>query len=162
METKGLGPHGERPFPADKLVLTEADADHARAGAFKAAIVLHTTASDWSRHELDGIVTTLNRHGAKVCEVVDCGYDKVRQNRELMRLAEAPIDVVISLPIGSSVVAEGHRAVARARKKLVLLDNAPSGLRPGVAMCPYRPRTISGSAPSRRNLPRLTSRWKGS
>jgi ribose transport system substrate-binding protein len=132
METKGLGPHGERPFPADKLVLTEADADHARAGAFKAAIVLHTTASDWSRHELDGIVTTLNRHGAKVCEVVDCGYDKVRQNRELMRLAEAPIDVVISLPIGSSVVAEGHRAVARAHKKLVLLDNAPSGLRPGV------------------------------
>ena len=162
METKGLGPHGERPFPADKLVLTEADADHARAGAFKAAIVLHTTASDWSRHELDGIVTTLNRHGAKVCEVVDCGYDKVRQNRELMRLAEAPIDVVISLPIGSSVVAEGHRRwLGRARNWCCLTTRLPVSGR-GWTMCPYRPRTISGSAPSRRNLPRLTSRWKGS
>jgi ribose transport system substrate-binding protein len=132
METKGLGPHGERAFPADRLVLSEAEAAQARAGAFRAAVVLHTTASDWSKHELDGIVATFSRHGGRVSHVVDCEYDKARQNRELMRLAEAPVDVVISLPIGASLVVESHRAVVRAGKKLVLLENAPSGLRPGV------------------------------
>ena len=71
-------------------------------------------------------------HGATVTEIVDCGFDKAKQNRELLRLANAPIHAVISLPIGSSGVLEGHRAIMRSGKVLVLLDNAPSGLRPGV------------------------------
>lgn len=132
MPAIGLGPHGERAFPADKLVLMHAEAAQARAGAFSAAIVLHTTTSDWSRQEAAGIIATLEDYGAKVSEVVDCGFDKDRQNRELLRLAATPNDAVISLPIGSSGVLEAHRAIARAGKKLVLLDNAPSGLRPGV------------------------------
>ncbi len=132
MPTIGLGPHGERAFPADKLVLTDAEAAQARAGEFSAAIVLHTTTSDWSRQELAGIIATLGYYGATVTEVVDCAFDKEKQNRELRRLADTPVHAVISLPIGSSGVLEGHRAIANAGKKLVLLDNAPSGLRPGV------------------------------
>ena len=132
ISTTGLGPRGERPFPADKLVLSDVEAERARAGTFAAAIVLHTTTSDWSRQELAGIVATLGHHCATVVEIVDCGFDKDRQNKELLRLAAAPVDAVISLPIGSSGVIEAHRAIARAGKKLVLLDNAPSGLRPGV------------------------------
>lgn len=132
MPTIGLGPHGERPFPADQLILAEAEAELVRAGRVSAAIVLHTTMSDWSRQELAGIIAALGQYGATVSEIVDCGFDKNRQNRELLRLAAARIDGVISLPIGSSGVVEAHRAVGRAGKKLVLLDNAPSGLRPGV------------------------------
>lgn len=132
MSTIGLGPHGEKAFPADKLVLTESEAAAARAGRFSAAIVLHTTTSDWSRQELAGIIGTLGLHGATVTEVVDCGFDKTKQNEALRRLVDAPIHAVISLPIASAEVLEAHRAVARAGKKLVLLDNAPSGLRPGV------------------------------
>ena len=132
MQAVGLGPRGEKAFPADKLVLTDAEAAQARVGRFAATIVLHTTASDWSRQELAGIVATLGHHGATVTEIIDCGFDKAKQNHELLRLANAPIHAVISLPIGSSGVLEGHRAIMRAGKTLVLLDNAPSGLRPGV------------------------------
>ena len=132
MQAVGLGPRGEKAFPADKLVLTDAEAAQARAGRFAAAIVLHTTTSDWSRQELAGIIATLGHHGATVKEVIDCGFDKAKQNRELVRLAKEPVHAVISLPIGSSGVLEGHRAIMRAEKTLVLLDNAPSGLRPGV------------------------------
>jgi ribose transport system substrate-binding protein len=132
MLTIGLGPHGERPFPADQLILTDPEAELARAGRFSAAIVLHTTTSDWSRQELAGIIGTLGQYGATVSEIVDCGFDRDKQSRELMRLATAASDAVISLPIGSSAVLEAHRAVGRAGKKLVLLDNAPSGLRPGL------------------------------
>jgi ribose transport system substrate-binding protein len=132
MPTIGLGPHGERAFPADKLVLTDAEAAQARAGAFAATVVLHTTTSDWSRQELAGIIATLGHYRASVSEIVDCGFDRDKQNWELLRVAATPVHAVISLPIGSSGVLEAHRAVARAGKKLVLLDNAPSGLRPGV------------------------------
>jgi ribose transport system substrate-binding protein len=132
MLTIGLGPHGERPFPADQLILTDSEAELARAGRICAAIVLHTTTSDWSRQELAGIIGTLGQYEATVSEIVDCGFDRDKQSRELMRLATAASDAVISLPIGSSAVLEAHRAVGRAGKKLVLLDNAPSGLRPGL------------------------------
>ena len=132
MSTIGLGPHGEKAFPADKLVLTESEAAAARAGRFSAAIVLHTTTSDWSRQELAGIIGTLGLHGAEVTEVVDCGFDRAKQNEALRRLAESPVHAVISLPIASVEVVEAHRAISRAGKKLVLLDNAPSGHRPGV------------------------------
>ena len=132
MPTIGLGPHGEQAFPADKLELTAEEAAQVRAGAFAAAVVLHTTTSDWSRQELAGIIATLERYSASVSEIVDCGFDRDKQNRELLRIAETPVHAVISLPIGSSGVLEAHRAVAKAGKKLVLLDNAPSGLRPGV------------------------------
>ena len=116
------------------MILSDAEAEQARAGRFAAAIVLHTTTSDWSRQELAGIVATLGRHGATVSEIVDCGFDKAKQNRELLRLAHEPIQAVISLPLGSSGAVEGHRAIMRAGKVLVLLDNAPSGLRPGVRL----------------------------
>lgn len=132
MSTIGLGPHGEKAFPADRLVLTESEAAAARAGRFSVAIVLHTTTSDWSRQELAGIIGTLGLHGATVTEVVDCGFDKAKQNEALRRLADSPVHAVISLPIGSTEALEAHRAISRAGKKLVLLDNAPSGLRPGV------------------------------
>src|ERR1700686_846950 len=104
MPTIGLGPRGERAFPADKLILTDAEAAKARAGQFAVAIVLHTTMSDWSRQELAGIIATLGDHGATVNEIIDCAFDKDKQNRELLRLANAPINAVISLPIGSSSV----------------------------------------------------------
>ena len=104
MPTIGLGPRGERPFPADELILTDADAELARAGRFSAAIVLHTTTSDWSRQELAGIIATLGQYGATVSEVVDCGFGKDKQNRELLRLAAAAIDAVISLPSGDQIV----------------------------------------------------------
>ncbi|MCX5512757.1 sugar ABC transporter substrate-binding protein [Kaistia algarum] len=131
MSFAGLGPHGERATPADRIALTEEDAAAARAGRFNLAVVLHTTTSDWSRQELAGIVTALGSHGAAVVEVADCGFDSDQQNRELRRLAATNVDAVISIPIGNAVVAQAHRAVAHAGKKLILLDNAPTGLIPG-------------------------------
>ena len=127
----GLGPHGEKAAPADKVALTNDEASAARAGRFAVAVVLHTTASDWSRQELAGIVATLGAYSASVVEVIDCGYSKSIQNRELLRFAGARVDAVISIPIGVSGVSESHRAIAKSGKTLILLDNAPAGMLPG-------------------------------
>jgi len=131
MSITGLGPHGERAAPADKVSLSEAEAAAARAGRFAIAVVLHTTTSDWSRQELAGIVATLGAYSAAVVEVVDCAYDKQKQNRELLRLARSRVNAVISIPIGAEGVVDGHRAVSASGKTLVLLDNVPAGLMPG-------------------------------
>jgi ribose transport system substrate-binding protein len=128
----GLGPHGERGAPADKLILTADEAAAARAGRFAIAVVLHTTTSDWSRLEAAGIKDTLAAHAASVVEIVDCSFDKARQNCELSRLAASSVDAVISIPIGVSGVGDAHREITRSGKKLILLDNAPTGLSQGV------------------------------
>lgn len=59
----------------------------------------------------------------------------------LERLARDPPSVVISIPIGNTAVAASHRAVARAGARLILLDNAPTGLLPGQLTTPvsFRP-----------------------
>ena len=127
----GLGPHGERAASPDHLSLSEAEIAAARARRLRVAVLLHTTSSDWARLELTGISSTLDRHGASICEVVDCGFRIDAQIAALQRLAADPPDAVISLPIASTAVADAHRGVSRAGSKLVLLDNGPTGLLPG-------------------------------
>jgi ribose transport system substrate-binding protein len=127
----GLGPHGERAAPPDRLTISEAEADAARRRRFTVAVVLHTTASDWAKQQLAGIVTTLGRYSAAVIEVVDCAFAIEAQIDALNRLVHEAPDAIISIPIGNTAVAEAHRSVARAGIRLVLMDNAPTGLLPG-------------------------------
>ncbi|MDB5624108.1 MAG: sugar transporter substrate-binding protein [Devosia sp.] len=127
----GLGPHGERAVPADQIQLTAADADQARARRFSVAVVLHTTTSDWSKQELAGIAATLGLYSAALVEVVDCNFDVELQIAALNRLAGEPVDAVISIPIGNARVAAAHRSLTQSGRKLVLLDNAPTGMLPG-------------------------------
>ena len=131
MSIAGLGPHGERAVPADQIQLTQADAAQARARRFSVAVVLHTTTSDWSKQELAGIATTLGLYSAALVEVVDCNFDVELQVAALARLAREPVDAVISIPIGNARVAAAHRALTQSGRKLVLLDNAPTGMLPG-------------------------------
>ena len=131
MSIAGLGPHGERAVPADQIQLTETDAAQARTRRFSVAVVLHTTTSDWSKQELAGIAATLGLYSAALVEVVDCNFDVELQVAALARLAHEPVDAVISIPIGNARVAAAHRALMQSGRKLVLLDNTPTGLLPG-------------------------------
>jgi ribose transport system substrate-binding protein len=104
--------------------------EKAKAGAFRVAIVLHTTGSDWAKRQVAGIEAVLRRAGAAVVDIVDCGYDATTQVAAVERLLQSKPDAVISIPVGSTAVAESFRKLAPAGIKLVLLDNAPSGLLP--------------------------------
>ena len=131
MSISGLGPHGERAASGDLLTLSCKDEEAARAGHFSVAVVMHTTTSDWSRQILAGVVTALGNYSAVVVDVVDCKFGIENQIQALNRLADEPVDAVISIPIGNAAVAEAHKRIARAGKKLILLDNAATGLLPG-------------------------------
>ena len=131
MPITGLGPHGEKASPPQLLGLSEAEMALVRERRFNLAVVLHTTSSDWAKQQLAGIVLTLGRYAAAVVEVVDCEFDYSTQINALERLAKEPPNAIISIPIGNAAVADAHRKVSRAGSKLILLDNAPTGLLPG-------------------------------
>ena len=119
------------PFPPTRSGCPTQDAAKARAGRFNVAVVLHTTSSDWARQELAGIAATLGAHSAAVVEVVDCGFDRDRQNSELLRLRGAKIDAVISIPDRQCERrdrAPGHRP---SRQEAGSVDSAPSGMSQG-------------------------------
>ncbi len=127
----GLGPHGERASPPERVTLLPEDQEAARARAFRVAVVLHTLESDWARQQLSGIVGTLGDCGTAVTHVIDCGFSPERQVQALDRLMEQRPDAVISLPVANQEVALAHARLAEAGIRLILLDNAPTGLLPG-------------------------------
>ena len=131
MPITGLGPHGERAASPLMLKLSEADAAEVSKRRFSIAVVLHTTSSDWARQHLAGISSLLGQHNAAIVDVVDCGFDANQQMAALTRLSKEKIDAVISIPVGNAQVADSHRAIQQAGKKLILLDNTPSGLAAG-------------------------------
>jgi ribose transport system substrate-binding protein len=126
----GLGPHGERPASLGTISLSAETLATARERRFKVNIILHTTQSDWSKRQIDGIKSALSEADAEILEIVDCGYDPQAQVDALNRLAKSKPDAVISIPIGSRVVADAFRQISAAGIALVLLDNSPSGLVP--------------------------------
>ena len=132
MQISGRGPHGERAAQADQLVVSEPDAAVARDRRFTVAVVLHTTTSDWARQQLVGIVSSLGRFAASVVEVVDCQFSVAAQVSALERLTREAPDAIISIPVGNNAVAQAYREAAQAGIKLILLDNAPTGLLPGI------------------------------
>jgi len=127
----GLGPHGESPASADQLVLSDAAIEVARERRFSVAIVLHTTKSDWASQQLAGITTTLAGYGATILAVVDCAYRADRQIEELRRVTAMRPDALISIPVDNVLTADAYREVGQAGIKLVLMDNAPIGMRAG-------------------------------
>ena len=131
MPITGLGPHGERAASPLSLKLTDSDAADAVKRRFSVAVILHTTGSDWARQQLAGISSTLGQHSAAIVDVVDCAFVAEQQMAALTRLSSEKVDAIISIPIGNSRVAGAHRLVQKAGKKLILLDNTPSGLAAG-------------------------------
>ena len=131
MNITGLGPHGEKAASPLALKLTDADSAEAAARRFTVAVVLHTTRSDWARQQLAGISSVLGQYQAAIVAVVDCGFEPKAQIEAFARLTAGKVDAIISIPLGNEAVADAHRLVHAAAKRLVLLDNAPTGLAPG-------------------------------
>ena len=130
MIISGLGPHGERASPPERVSLLPDDRAAAKAAGWRIAIVLHTLDSDWAKQLLAGMMGIFGDCGAAVIDVVECAFSPDFQVAELDRLIALRPDAIISLPVANEQVASAHRRVSEAGIKLVLLDNAPTGLLP--------------------------------
>lgn len=124
----GLGPHGEFPAPTEQLQVSDADAARARDARYTVAVVVHTTASDWSKQQVAGIGATLELYGATIVDVLDCDFQAAKQIACLESLVHVHPDAIISIPLHNVLTADAHRRVTAAGIKLVLMDNAPAGM----------------------------------
>ena len=131
MTISGLGPHGERAAPPERVTLLPDDRAAAKAAGWRIAIVLHTLSSDWARQLVAGMVGIFGDCGAAVIDVVDCGFAPERQVAALDRLVAQHPDAIVSLPVANEQVSAAHARVSAAGIRLLLLDNAPTGLLPG-------------------------------
>lgn len=131
MTISGLGPHGERAAPPERVTLLPEDRAAAKAAGWRIAIVLHTLTSDWARQLVAGMVGIFGDCGAAVIDVVDCGFSPERQVAALDRLVALRPDAIISLPVANEQLSAAHARVSAAGILLLLLDNAPTGLLPG-------------------------------
>ena len=131
MTISGLGPHGERAAPPERVSLLPEDIAAARAATRRVAIVLHTLDSDWTRLQISGMLGIFGDCGVIVTEVVDCGFSADRQVAELDRLIAAAPDAIVALPVANEQVVAAFRRVSAAGIRLVLLENVPTGLLPG-------------------------------
>ena len=102
MTIVGLGPHGERASPPERVTLLPQDIETARTKKLRVAIVMHTVTSDWAKHLVQGIVGLLGECGAIVIEVVDCAFSSDVQIAALNRLCEEAPDAIISLPVDNT------------------------------------------------------------
>jgi ribose transport system substrate-binding protein len=131
MTIAGLGPHGERAAPPERVSLLPEDIAAARAETRRVAIVLHTLDGDWTRLQISGMLGVFGDCGVVVTEVVDCGFSADRQVAELDRLIAAAPDAIVALPVANEQVVSAFRRVSAAGIRLVLLENVPTGLLPG-------------------------------
>ena len=131
MTISGLGPHGERAAPPERVTLLPEDRAAAQARGFRVAVVMHTLESDWASQQLSGMVGTFGDCGTAVTHVIDCAFSPSAQVEALDELIAEKPDAVISLPVANQEVAFSHARLADAGIKLVLQDNAPTGLLPG-------------------------------
>lgn len=131
MTISGLGPHGERAAPPERVSLLPEDIAAVKAASRRVAIVLHTLDGDWTRLQISGMLGVFGDCGVIVTEVVDCGFSADRQVAELDRLIAAQPDAIVALPVANEQVAAAFRRVSAAGIRLVLLENVPTGLLPG-------------------------------
>jgi ribose transport system substrate-binding protein len=110
MTISGLGPHGERAAPPERVSLLPDDRTAAKAAGWRVAVVLHTLESDWAKQQLAGMVGIFGDCGAAVIDVVDCGFSPDMQVAELDRLIAQRPDAIISLPVANEQVAAAHAA----------------------------------------------------
>jgi ribose transport system substrate-binding protein len=131
MTIAGLGPHGERAAPPERVSLLPEDIAAAKTASLRVAIVLHTLDSDWTRLQISGMLGIFGDCGVVVTEVVDCGFSAERQVAALDRLIAAVPDAILALPVANEQVAAAFRRVSAAGIRLVFLENVPTGLLPG-------------------------------
>lgn len=86
MTISGLGPHGERATPPERVSLLPDDRTAAKAAGWRVAVVLHTLQSDWAKQQLAGMMGIFGDCGAAVIDVVDCAFSPDMQVAELDRL----------------------------------------------------------------------------
>lgn len=124
-------PHGVPASSANIFHFTSAEIATLKAGHYTAAIAMHVGNAAWPELQIKGISTTLAKFGIKVVAETDANGVASTQVTQLGTLIARKPTAIFSIPVDPVSEASTYKQISKAGIKLVLLDNVPSGLRPG-------------------------------
>jgi ribose transport system substrate-binding protein len=125
------GPHGEKPTPATKVVLTPAEVAKVKAMHATAAIVLHYGGNDWSTAQVTGLKAAFGKLGIRVIAVTDANFKPDKQVSDIETVLVKKPSIIVSIPTDPVATAAAYKKASRAGVKLVFMDNVPNGMVPG-------------------------------
>jgi ribose transport system substrate-binding protein len=125
------GPNGEKPVLASDLKLTPQEIQKIKAMNATAAIVMHYTASDWAKAQMAGQKKALEELGIKTIAVTDAGYRAEKQVSDIETVMARKPNVIITVPAEQGATANAYKRAAAAGAKIVFLDQAAAGMKPG-------------------------------
>lgn len=124
-------PHGVKPASANIFHFTSAEVAKLKAGHYTAAIAMHLSNAAWPELQINGIKTTLAKFGIKVVATTSANGIASTQVSQLSTLVSRKPTAIFSIPVNPVSEESSYKQISKAGIKLVLLDNVPSGLRPG-------------------------------
>jgi ribose transport system substrate-binding protein len=125
------GPHGEVPYPAKDLQITDEDIAKLKAGKYTAAISLHYSGNDWSTLQELGIKDTLEKYGIKLVASTSANFNDAQQMNDINAIAAMKPNVLFSIPVNAQTVAGAYKSIASAGTKIVFMDQPADGMEAG-------------------------------
>lgn len=125
------GPGGEAAAPASRLTLTAAEVATVRSGAYRAALLWHTS-SDFINAVSAGALDEFGRLGIKVVATTDAAFDAARQKSDVETALVKKPDVILSIALDPVSSAQAFRGARDKGVKLVFLSNVPKAWKAGV------------------------------
>jgi ribose transport system substrate-binding protein len=125
------GPHGEKPTPVSRVVLTPAEIAKVKAKHATAAIVLHYGGNDWSTAQVAGLRSEFGKLGIRIVAVTDANFKPDKQVSDIETVLVKKPSIIVSIPTDPVATASAYKKAAQAGVKLVFMDNVPNGMKPG-------------------------------
>jgi ribose transport system substrate-binding protein len=124
--TQTVGPQGEKPVWYTDVKLTDDEKAKVRAGHYKAAYLLHTTA-DFTNALLAGAKDAFKDLGIELVVTTDAQMDPTKQKTDVETALALNPDIILTLVIDPVAGAEAFRPAVQKGVKLVFMSNLPAG-----------------------------------
>ncbi|URJ46962.3 substrate-binding domain-containing protein [Paenibacillus polymyxa] len=125
------GPFGEQGVSAKTLSLSEQDIAKIKEGKYTAAIVFHTTGSDYMNAQLAALKAGFERLGIKVIATTDAQFSSEKQVSDIETVLAKKPDIIVSVPVDPVSTASAYKKAVEQGVKLVFMDGVAQGLQPG-------------------------------
>lgn len=124
-----LGPNGEAPVGVEAILnlISDTKKEEIKNAGYTAAISLHTTASDWSTLQLQGIQAVLDEFNIKLLATTDAEMKVDKQVSNLESILAMKPNMIISFVLDAVTVGPILKKASDQGIKIALIDAVPSG-----------------------------------
>ena len=123
------GPNGEDPVGVEAILnlISDEKKEEIKSAGYTAAISLHTTASDWSALQLQGIQAVLDEFNIELLASTDAEMQVDKQVSDLESIMAMKPDMIISFVLDAEAIGPIMTEATTNGIKIALIDAVPAG-----------------------------------